>query len=272
MKKNIVLFLCITILGLFGTGYASEKQPYKIAPAFVRITTNALGYNLLAKKVATVALKKSLNKSAKGEYKIKFDSYSGVDLKKGKFRGLVIDGENISVDDELYVSKLHMETTSKYNYVDYKKDPIVFKTDLPLKYNVEISEDDLNKSIKANNTVDFISALIPLVSIDTPKVTIINNKLKFGSALKFPFGKSLKFSMTSDLAVKDGKIVFTNVKASKTNELTEKLIELMNDKNMLENVSVNLFDGAETNMKVNNININDKKINIDGDIVIKKAE
>jgi len=271
MRVKFILFLCIVIVAS-SVCYASEEQVYKTAPAFVRVTTNAIGYNLLAKKVAKVALKKALNKSAKGDYKIKIDSYSGVDLKKGKFRGLVIDGENISVDDEFFVSKLHIETTSKYNYVDYNKDPIVFKNDLPMKYEIKISEEDLNKSIKANNTVSVISALIPLISIDTPKVTLLNDKLKISSALKFPFRKSMKFSMTSDLAVKNGKVVFTNVKASRNNEFTEKLIELMNDKNMLENVSVNMFDGAQTNMKVTNIKIEDKNINIDGDLVIKKAE
>jgi len=268
MKRIFVIGLSF-ILVLFGGVCLAEE--YSTAPAFVRVTTNALGYNLLAKKVAKVALKSALNKSAKGDYKINFDSFSGVDLKKGKFKSLTIDGENISIDDEFYVSKMHLKTTSDFNYVDYTKDPIVFMTDFPMDFNMEITEEDLNKSVKSNKTIDTISSLLPFVSVATPKVTLNGDKMKISSAVNLPLGKSLKFSMSAGLKVENGKIVFTNVQASKKNEFTEQLINLMNDKDILENINLNFFEGSDTTVKIKDVKIKDKTIFINGNMVVKKA-
>lgn len=285
-RFNIVLLLCIAIVGL-STNIAMAEEisdettaetaeqtvVQEKASPFVRFTTNALGYNLITKKIASSAIEKALNKSAKGDYKVTIDSFSGVDLKKGIFKGMKIYGENISVDDELYVSRLYMNTTSDYNYVDYKKRPIVFKTDVPMNYKIIITEDDLNKSLLTHTSiVKDISSLLPLVSITTPKVTLLDNQMKISSALKLPFGKSFKFSISTGVAVQDGKIVFTDTKANNNNDFTEKLIEVMNNQNWLEKVNISLFEGTETNIKIKNITISPKKLCIDGDLVIKEAE
>lgn len=268
MKKYLINFLCAFLILSSAQVLAEE---YSVAPAFVRATTNAMGYNLIAKKVAATALKSALNKSAKGDYKIKFDSFSGVDLKKGKFKNLTIDGENISVNDEFFVSKMHLKTTSDFNYVDYTKDPIVFKTDFPMDFNIEITEEDLNKSLKSNSTISTISSILPFVSISTPKVTLNNNKMKIASAINLPLGKSLKFSMSAGLKVENGKIVFTNVEASKKNDFTDQLVNMMNKQDILENINLNLFEGSETNVKIEKVKIKDKTIYVDGNLIVKKA-
>ncbi len=100
--RYLRLFLVLVLSLSFGMcSFAAEKE---LACGFVRVTTNMLGYNFIAKKVAQSVLKNTLKKSVKGDYKVKFDSYSGVDLKKGKFKGLYIEGDNLCVDNELYVS------------------------------------------------------------------------------------------------------------------------------------------------------------------------
>ena len=274
MKKlNLFIILCLFIqLGLTPV-FSAGNQQYKTASGFVRVTTNLLGYNFIAKKIAQGAIKKSLNKSAKGEYKVKIDSFSGVDLKKGMFKSLTIDGKHINIDDELYISKLYMKTTSDFNYVDYRKDPMVFKTDVPMEYNVELSEEDLNKSITVGKTTEFISSILPLVSIDTPKLNLTNDKMRISSAIRVPFAKPIKFSMTAGLKVEKGKVVFSNIHTSGLKgDFADKIITIINQQDLLNNLNFNIFDNTDTKIAVDNISIKDKTIFIDGKVIIKQTK
>lgn len=270
-------FLRIAILFtiIFSVGFArvfAQNSEYKTASAFTRIATNMLGYNFIAKKIAQGVLKKTLKKTADGEYKVKFDSFSGVDLKKGKFRGLTIQGENISAENCIYITKLNMQTTSDFHYVDYKKDPMIFKTDLPFEYQVEIDENDLNKTFAFGDTFEMLTSLIPLMRVEKPKLTIENQKIRIKSSLKMPFAKPIKFSMSAGLKVENGKIVLTDVVSSGSNDFASKLINIINERNLLNDINLSIFKNTETKASVNTINIKDKRIYIDGNFVIKKTE
>ena len=269
MKYLRLLLVLGMIFSLGLTSYSAEK---KLAPGFVRVTTNMVGYNFIAKKVAQSVLKKTLKKSVKGDYKVKFDSYSGVDLKKGKFKALTIDGENLCVDNELYVSKLLLKTTSDYNYVDYRKNPMVFKTDIPMDFSVEMSEADLNKTLSMGDTLSAIASVIPLVKVEKPKVQLNDEKIRLSSSLKLPFAKPIKFSMSAKLKVDNGKIVLDDVKSSGANDFAEKIVELINEKNVLDDINVSMFDDAETKAAVKKVIIKDKKLYIDGNVTIKKSK
>lgn len=271
MKKLKVL-LVICILFSVSVSTVSFANDYKTANAFVRVTTNMLGYNFIAKKIAQGVVKRSLKKNISGDFKVKFDSFSGVDLKKGKFKGLVIHGENLSVKDELYISKLDMGTTSDFNYVDYRKNPMVFKTDLPFIYNIEVSESDLNKTLALGEAFDTISAMIPFVRITKPVFTIENDKIRMKSSLKMPLGKTIKFSMSTGLKVENGKIVLSDMKSSGSEDFANTLINLVNKQNMLENINLDVFDNADTVVKIENVKINDKKLLISGKLVINKTK
>lgn len=272
MKINKILTLII-VMSLCSGSVISAETAYKTACPFVRVTTNMLGYNFIARKIAQSVLKKSLSKTMKGDLSVKFDSFSGVDMKKGKFRGLTISGENLCVEDEVYITKMFMETTSDFNYVDYTKEPIEFKTDVPMDYTVEISESDLNKTMTTGSTFDVISSLLPLVSIEKPKLKLEKEKIRINSGIKFPFGKTIKFSMSAGMKVENGKVVLTNVNSTTSNnDFAEKLVELINKNNVLENMKIGLVEGADTIVKVKDVKIDSKKILVNGSIVIKKAE
>lgn len=270
IMKYFRLLLVLGLVFLFGlSSYSAEKE---LAPGFVRVTTNMMGYNFIAKKVAQSVLKKTLKKSVKGDYKVKFDSYSGVDLKKGKFKGLYIDGENLCVDDNLHVSKVSLKTTSDYNYVDYKKSPMEFKTDVPMEYSIEMTEADLNKTLSMGDTLTAIASVIPLVKVEKPKVQLQGEKIRLLSSLKLPFAKPIKFSMSAKLKVDNGKIVLDDVKSTGSNDFAEKLVEFINEKDVLNDINVDMFDDAETKASVKSVVIRDKKLYIDGNVTIKKSK
>ena len=269
--KTLLILCAIPFIGLSAFS-AETAQNYKTAPAFVRVTTNMLGYNLLTKKIASSVLKKSLKKSISGDYKVKFDSFSGVDLKKGKFKGLTIEGKDLSVENELYISKLNLKTTSDFNYVDYKKKPMVFKTDLPLAYSVEMTESDLNKTLTMGPMFDTICTMIPLIKIEKPKLKLVGEKVKMTSSVKVPFAKPIKFSMTSGLKVESGKIILSDVKSSGSKELSERLVDLINKQNVLENIDINVLDDTDCKTSIDNIKIKDDKVFIDGKIIFNKTK
>ena len=268
-KKILICAICLIFLP---AAAFSNNDDYAVASGFVRVTTNMFGYNIITKHIAKGIIKKALNKNVQGDYDVKIDSFSGVDLKKGKFRGMTIEGTNLCLDDGVYFSRLHMETTSDFNYIDYRKKPVEFKTDVPMKYLIEISEDDLNKTISQDTFFDSFASIIPMVQIDKFKFSLENEKIRMYTAIHFPFSKVIKFSISSSPKIEDGKIVMTDIETSGTRrEFTEKLSELMNSYNLLENIKLNLFEGTDTLMSVKNIKIVDKKIYIDGTVVIKKA-
>jgi hypothetical protein len=245
---------------------------YKLAPKFVRVTTNILGYNFIAKHVAQGVVKKTLNKNIKGDYNVKFSSFSGVDLKKGKFKGFTIEGKNLCLDDEVYFSRMYLKTTSDFNYVQYNKKPPVFKTDVPMDYEVEITEDDLNKTVSSANSLNAIAEMIPLVSFEKIRFSIYDGRLHIKTGVKIPFCKTIRCSLSTGLEVNDGKIVFSDIEAgSLKNDLADKIVNLMNNYNLLDNITVRLFEGAKTNMTVKNIKIVDSTIYINGNVTIKKA-
>lgn len=273
-KKNLLSIIILSMLFLNITpSFAQDNtNEYKTASTLVRVTTNMFGYNFITRHIAQNVIKKTLNKNVKGDYTVKIDSFSGVDLKKGKFRGLIIDGKDLCLEDSIYFSKLHLETTSNFNYVDYSKKPIVFKTDVPMDYVVEITEDDLNKTVEKDNFFNSFSAMIPLVSIDKFKFQLTDNKVRLNTAIRFPFSKSIKFSISGSPKIENGKIILTDIQTSGTrHDFSERIANVMNNYNLLENIKLNLFNGTDSTMTVKNVKVQDKKICIDGNLVIKKA-
>ena len=114
--------------------------------------------------------------------------------------------------------------------------------------------------------------MIPLVSIDKFKFQLTDNKVRLNTAIRFPFSKSIKFSISGSPKIEDGKIILTDIQTSGTrHDFSERIANVMNNYNLLENIKLNLFNGTDSTMTVKNVKVQDKKICIDGNLVIKKA-
>ena len=271
LTRLVLSFILISIVCTPGV-YSNEiSREYKTAPGFVRIVTNMLGYNSAAKFFAQKSLKRELRKNIQGKLNIRIDSFSGVDLKKGKFQSLKIKGKELCLDNELYLSKLCLQTTPGFYYVDYRKNPVVFKTDLPLNYSIIISEDDLNKTMESNTLLNEISEVIPLVHIDNFKFKLENDKIIMFSAFHFPFGKSVRFSVSVRPKLENGKIILSDMKTfGAGREVPEKIVSFLNGLNLAENIKISILKGVDSTLYVENLLIADKKISINGVITIKR--
>ena len=269
--KNLKKILSILIVVMYFVPNAYCSNENKTACGFVRVTTNMFGYNFLAKKIAQAVLRKSLNDAAKGDYKVKFDSFSGVDLKKGKFKGLTIDGKNLLVDKKLSVSNLSLKTTSDFNYVDYRKNPIEFKTDLPMDFNIILTESDLNHNFNELYGINVLCSMIPLIKVEKPVIKIVDEKIKLSSSLKMPLAKKIKFSLSTGLKVDNGKIALSNVETSGSKDFAENLIALINEQSLLDDINLPIFDNTDTKVSIKTVAIKDNMINISGKLLIKKS-
>ena len=273
MKNNRVLGLIFTLFFMNIISLPTFSEEYNTASKFVRVTTNAVGYNFVAKKIAQKVVCRTLNKNAKGDYKVSIDSFSGVDLKKGKFRGATIKGENISIEDELFISTLKMKTLSDFNYIKYNKKPIVFMTDIPMSYEMTITEDDFNKILASNRVLKAFTQDVPLVRVDRVKATFEDGRIRFSSKVRLPFCKPMKLSVSSGVKVVDGQIVFDDIDTSSIkSDLADSVLNYMNSHNILTKINLYVFDNATTLLEVKNIKIDKDKIYIDGNVTLNKVQ
>lgn len=269
--KNILAVVLIIFLANFSMlSFSAERE---LASSFARITTNALGYNFIVRKTAEKLICKALRKSVKGDYKISIDSFSGIDLKRGKFRGAIIKGNNLSIDDELFISSLMMKTLSDYNYIKYDKKKLKFMTEVPMSYSVVITESDFNKSLASNKILRAFTVDLPLVKVDSLKSVLADDKISFISKVRFPFCKPIKMTVSTGLKIEDGKIVFDNIDTSSMkSELAGSVIEYMNSHNLLTEMNLYIFDDTTTFLEVKNIKIVNGKMYIDGIVTLNKVQ
>ena len=97
--------------------------------------------------------------------------------------------------------------------------------------------------------------------------------MRISSAIRVPFAKPIKFSMTAGLKVEKGKVVFSNIHTSGLKgDFADKIITIINQQDLLNNLNFNIFDNTDTKIAVENISIKDKTIFIDGKVIIKQTK
>ena len=270
----ISIFLAVPVLAQ--AEYCCEV-PENLASPVARGITNALGWNFWTKKAAKIAIIKVLKRNAEGDYDVKIDSFSAMDLKKGKFKSAEIKGKNINTHG-VYVSSVVMNTLCDYNYVDYWKRPVIFYTDLPLKFNAVITEEDLNKTLVDLGYIKKLTDLniggISLFSVDNVVFKMKNNKIYLIAQMKAPFlmGERLvKFTFSGKLNIEDGKIVLDNLQSENLRNINlNAFVDIINSMNPFD-LPLRLFKGADSTLSISNIKILDNKMYVDGIMVIKRS-
>lgn len=251
--------------------------PEDLSSPIARGLTNAVGCNLIAKKTAKVALTRLLKKNSEGEYNIKIDSFSAMDLKKGKFKSAEIEGENVSTHG-VYISNIKMNTLCDYNRIDYSQKPAFFYTDIPLKFTAEITEDNLNKTLidlgYIKKMTDINLGGISFFKIDNANIKLKNNKLYLIIHVKAPLllgDKIIKIAFSGKPNVENGKIVLENVQSENLRNLDmTQFLHLINSLNPFE-IPLNIFQGTDTVLSVDDIKIMENKIYVNGIIVVKRS-
>lgn len=244
-----------------------------------RFFSHVTGQNILAEKIAGHLIKKAIKKNVTaGDFKVDLDSYSVRDLKAGKFKSLKITGKNVNVEG-IYLTETKMETLCKYNYIKQdKKGNLTIMNDIPVSIAITVNEADLNKTMQSKdytkmlNDINSIGGSLNIFKIDSTCIKIKKDRLYYVMKFAIPFVRGTQdVIVTTDLKVKDGQIVFANAEMLNNRSALDlsKLSKILNYVNPLD-FSLKILENKDADIKVNNVNIEDGKILIDGRMTILK--
>ena len=271
MKKILVLiiiaFLSTTSFVLAGVDKLSQE--------YLQNTNHFTITKPLAEMVAKRAIKKALKKETGANFDVKFEGYTTSSIKRGVFKSLEISTKDMKID-EIEIPYLHLKSLDEYNYIDYTKNPIVFKCDMTYAYEILLTDETINAALKDsdyNKVLAKVNAISrPLFVIKGVRTKIIDNKLYIITDYNLPIAitKDRSFVAKSDFEVVHGKIKAKNVSidTSYGNIGLNKVANLINYLNPLE-FTLDILENGKQKTIIENINIVDNKVKVDGKIYVK---
>ncbi len=277
--KKLILLLGLLLLSS-SAAFASKceytcVEPYNMNNKFSSFLSSITGLNFTRTKVSEAVMKKSLKKSLQGKVDINIQSYSAKDLSNGIFKSLKITGKDVSIDD-IYVSSLELKSLCDFNYIEYdKKGNMVFKEEFPMSFAIQMSNDDINRTMQSEKYKKIINDVNKLgfagIKVASTESSIRGNKLYYSFTVNIPFMKAQKIELTADLKVENGQIDFENTRLSSNSFKFDlkKVDTLMNLLNPLD-FSINIFDNKNAKVYIENVAIKNNIIVTDGIIIIPK--
>ncbi len=280
--KKIILLLGMLLLANTASLAACDYEcvaPYNMNTKFRTFLSSVSGLNFTSEKAAQKILKREISKVAPSDtLKVKLDSYSSKDLKNGIFKSLSLKAENMNIND-IYLSYLEMNTLCDFNYIKQSGNDVVFMEDFPMSFNIQMTADDINKTMESERYQKIINDLNRLgnsygggIKISSTKVAISANKFYYVIGLSIPFIRlEQKLIINSDLRVRKGKIDFVNTKlVSDSFSLDLKKVDfILNYLNPLD-FSVNILDNKDAKVSVDSVDIKNNVIWAEGVAIIPK--
>ena len=273
MKKILILLICVFIM----------------LPVFAKTDKNSVEYlkekkhlslmNPVVEKIAEKAIKKSLKKEFKGSYKVDFDGYTLGSMRAGIFKNFVVKGKNLEID-EIEIPYLKLTSVTDYNWIDYKAEPMVYKSDMTFLYEMDLTEDSINSALKHKSYKKKIEKInniaYPLFTLYETRIKIKNNKLYIIMEYNLPlasFKRNKTFIVSTSLKVENNKIYANNVNIDKSygNLSLNKVTNLINLLDPLT-FTLSLIESKDCQGRVDSVTIMDDIIKINGRINIKKND
>ena len=288
MKKIILMLMLITSVmytqfdqNVFANTNTSCDvkcvEPYGLTSNTSRFFSSITGQNFLAEKIGAGLLKKAIKKNIEsGSIMTDLQSYSVRDLKAGRFKSIEISGKNINAQG-VYISSFTLKTLCNFNYiVDNKKGDVIIKENMPMSLSVEITEDDLNKTMLSSDYKRIISDVNSLAGgffeINSTQVRLKDNKMYYVLKYNMPFvRKSKEIALCANLHIDNGKIVLadTSFVGSGATLDINKFSKLLNYINPLD-FSAKILENKDAKVNIKNVKIENKKITMDGIVTVLK--
>lgn len=284
MKKTL-LFLCFVIFCVttsFAVCDYTEQCPnneFALSSKSWRKFSNKIGATMLSEKVAEARIKKELKKVTDQKLNVSVKSYSFQDTLQGRLHSIIISGKNLNLEG-VYLSSLELKTLCDFNYVQIDKNPIQFKENMIIRFTTVISDQDLMKTMKSNgylnklNCVNVKGCGITFFKLSGAGVSIKNDKLNFKVKVtsELLLEKPLDIDISSDLTIKDGRIVFTKVDLGNisTNVDLSRVGSRLNAMNPLI-FSLDVLENKNTKMCIKSVKIVEDKVIVVGNVFIPKT-
>jgi hypothetical protein len=277
--KKIIFTVALLMAGM--SSFACEDvvcpAPYDVTSGVSRFFSTVTGQNFLAQKIGARLIKKAIKKTLiSGDIKADLKSYSVRDLKAGRFKSIEITGKDVNAQG-VYVSSFKTKTLCNFNYiVEEKNGDITIKEDIPMSVNVVFTEDDLNKTMNSSDYKRMIKDINNIAGsvfeINSTYVRLKNDKMYYILKYNIPFvRKSKEVVLMADLKVDNGNITLANTSFVGSNSTLDinKFSKLLNYINPLD-FSAKVLENKEAKFNIQNVNVEDKKITIDGRMTVLK--
>ena len=272
--KKILTLLLITFL----TTSTALAGVDRLSQEYLQTTNHFTITKPLAEWFAKRAIKKALKKETGVDFDVQFEGYTTSSIKRGIFKTLELTGNDITLDD-VTVPYVHFKSLTDYNYIDYTKNPMVYKSDMTFAYDLLLSEDSINAALKDSDYMKVITKVnkiaSPIFVVKGVRTKIVNNKMYVITDYNFPIAltKDRVFIVQTDFQVVNGKIKAKNVKIDTAygNLGLNKVANLINYLNPLE-FTIHLLDDNKYNGNIENVNIVDNRVKVDGKIYVKSTD
>ena len=279
MKKLIIVLGLLIGCSLNAFGAECKYtcvEPYNMNNKFSSFFSSVFGLNYTKSKISEAVLEKSINKNVKGnKLNVTINSYSAKDLSNGIFKSANVSGKNLSIDG-IYLSSIELQTLCEFNYIEYNtKGNLKFKEDFPMSFDIQMSNDDLNKTMqseKYKNVINnFNKKSFAGIKVSSTEASIRGNKFYYTIGISIPFMKVQKLALSADLSVKDGQINFENTRLTSNsfNFDLRKVNSIMQYLNPLD-FSVNILDNKNARIFIRNVAIKNNVINAEGVVIVPK--
>lgn len=273
MKK----FLALVLLILMNVTSVIAKTD-RTSAEYLRNKKHLAIMNPIAESTVQKIIKKVLKKEVgKGDYNVKFTGYTLSSMKKGIFKTIEIESENLTIE-EIPIPYVKVKTVTDYNWIDITQKPPIVKTDMIFDYNIELTEKSINSALKQKNYEKKLENLnkkaYPLFEMHDVRVKIRHNKILIIMDYSLPLAsnKQIKtFMVSTNFKVENGKIIASNIGLDNAYAKLplEKVVNLIN---LINPLSFTLSQINDTHCKgqVESVNIENNIVRVDGKIFVLK--
>lgn len=271
--KKILTFLLIAFLSTnltfavdkYSVEYLQGKNHFSITKGIAEYTVKK-------------AIKKALKKETGTNFDINFEGYTVSSIKRGIFKSIEISGKDVKVDN-IFIPYVHLKSLDDYNSIDYTKNPIEFRCDMTYAYDILLDDEAINTALKESDYNKILTKVNKIASpffvIKNVRTKIVDNKLYIITDYNLPIAitKDRSFVAQSDFEVVNGIIKAKNVSidTSYGNLGLNKVANLINYLNPLE-FTLKILNEEKQKTTIENINIVDNKVKVDGKIYVKATE
>lgn len=289
MKKVMVLLAFILSFNTaFAVDYTSYCPAKKDTNTFFGNIASLTGFNLINRLFLQNRIASAIKKETNSKFDIDIDNIFGSSVMSGAFKSLSAKSSSVGYNG-IYMSDFSINTICPYNYVSFRGGKLSFPENIVLNYKTTITQNDINKILnsdiykKAISKMNKDSSISSLVNIKSSNIKIANDKLNFTySVAPFPklggvFSKltssiqPINFSFTTNLRASNGKLELCNFNVNSKKIGYDALLPIINKFNPLS-YGVNVGKNAKGTINVQNVNIKDSKIQLDGILLILKNE
>lgn len=267
MKKLLFLFmfLCLGVQAKDFNSYCVNYSPNK---TFSGVLSSIFGLNTLSRNAIEAGVEHVLKKETSSKFKVKINSFWGVNLLNGEFSSFQASAKKYA-NNGIFASNILIETMCPYNKITYKDNNLIFNYDTILKYNLKITEADINNIIKNSGYQKFIDNIsaTDLLKIQNTSVQILDNKLVLNYKIK-TIGISTNLSLNSKLKITDNKLQFCDISLNSKKIASAKYLGFLNK---LTNFQIDLNKTSKAKVYLENVNIENSNINLAGVLVIPKS-